>query len=407
MIAQQRLPIHMAYLQPHLTSSETKASPLALLAATCSSIGKPDNDKKDIKATSAIFNSLSSGEEEHKSSFKPYKMNTKPANRRSSPPALRSNASPILSKQLSMSSAIHSKLNTTVSMSESERSRFYPHRDSKDYYPLPCHSASPPLPHLPHKTSMLSPHHNHSECVQCKKMGPHSDMPAINRQSQGTQCPCFSCTQTRTEPKCNYPAALPSLYPSHYKPHLQPMITCRDPTCTNCSKAPPSHTNIQNFLHPALIHQCTHGGGPHKSFPPPPLPHLPTTNSTFDSYAKASSNPKPFVCNWVSDGKHCGNGFTTSEELFQHLRTHTNLQQHKAKCDGHATTPQSMLSAIPPPPPTNSCTVHGCPCGQRKASPRPTIPGYSYGPASSPVRYSPYSRPGHGYVPPPHSVFHY
>ena len=31
----------------------------------------------------------------------------------------------------------------------------------------------------------------------------------------------------------------------------------------------------------------------------------------------------PYVCNWVAGSEHCGKRFTTSEELLQHLRTHT------------------------------------------------------------------------------------
>jgi hypothetical protein len=37
----------------------------------------------------------------------------------------------------------------------------------------------------------------------------------------------------------------------------------------------------------------------------------------------------PLVCNWVSSGnEHCGKRFSTSEELLQHLRTHTTSSDH-------------------------------------------------------------------------------
>ena len=34
---------------------------------------------------------------------------------------------------------------------------------------------------------------------------------------------------------------------------------------------------------------------------------------------------RPYVCNWISADHYCGKRFTSSEELLQHLRTHTSL----------------------------------------------------------------------------------
>ena len=317
---------------------------------------------------------------------------------------LMSTSTPPYSKPVptAVSSMFHNRFQLTMSVSETEKSRLVP---------LKCHTTSPPLPHIPPKVPTLSPrHHDHGECTQCKTIRPHSDpLPIINRHQPPTpvgSCPCPMCNhRSTTDSKCHYqpPTNLGALYspPSYKGSPVPPIITCRDPNCSNCSRLP--HNPLQNFLHPALIHQCTHGPLHKTPYPPPPPAHTP-----YDTYLKTSQ--KPYVCNWVADGKHCGNGFSTSEELFQHLRSHTSLQQQQQNnCDTHVAPPPQPLVT---PPTHNTCNIHGCPCGisQRKSSPRSG--GYSYGPNS--MRYTPYSRPvtngnssfpGHGYV--PHNIYHY
>ena len=266
------------------------------------------------------------------------------------------------------------------------------------------------------------------ECVQCTVRPPHhhgDPLPIMNRSGHVTTapCQCSMCHQTRNDMKCHYPHGAPpgAGYPSSYKngPTFGgPMtVACRDPNCTNCSKYS-AHTNFQNFLHPALIHQCTHNGPPPTSvptyksspYPPaPPPPPPPAHVSPYDPYTK-NTGSKPYVCNWVSDGKHCGNTFVSSEELFQHLRTHTNSQQqanNSRDCDTkpHDTNPLVIgappllaqpPSVGPPPPSAPTCNIHGCPCGAagRKSSPKQHSGHSGHGPYGSELsrRYSPYSR---------------
>lgn len=41
--------------------------------------------------------------------------------------------------------------------------------------------------------------------------------------------------------------------------------------------------------------------------------------------ALAAASQMPFVCNWIGgDATYCGKRFTTSDDLLQHLRTHTS-----------------------------------------------------------------------------------
>lgn len=465
MLAHQRLPVHVEYLQPHITTTESKASPLALLAATCSSIGKTDAEKKEIKTTTTtptILSKLSpSQESEKKSSFKPYKLDDKRSSpsstMRSSPPVLVSNSN-IVSTKASLPSSIGSPAkgssnraidkisNGMLNAREFDEYSRYQDRLSRD---MKCHSVSPPLPHLPPKVSMLphhGPNHNHADCIQCKTglrpphpTPPHGDVLSSVRPSTAPPphpCSCPMCHSGRNVPdgKCHFPPhpSIPGIYqPMHKGASLPPpVMQCRDPGCTNCTKLPTSKS-LQNFVHPALVHQCAHNPPPHKSpYPPHPANHQAPYDSYFSKNGLSPHKPKPYVCNWVFEGKHCGNSFVTSEELYQHLRSHTSLQQQRNNENEALSRSTPNISPIPPPahPPSahgpitppgvpGTCNIHGCPCsaGQRKTSPRPVIPGYSYGSSvSTGLRYSPYGRPvpaggsgipGHGFS--SHSMYHY
>lgn len=387
-----------------------------MLAQTCSSIGKTENEDSNIKTTSTTLNKLSAPDEDNKSSFKPYKLSDVTPTVRSTTSSLMTTSDRNSSPPSSSISSRVPPISSSSSSSDSEKSRCY--TESSSDYPLKCHTASPPIPHLSgkgggapyiHHSHSHAHHRDHLDCVQCKTMRPQSDpLPIMNRNSvpgNPSLCQCHMCNQARDSYKCHYQGAssMPPLYqPSYKNPNLAPMITCRDPNCGNCSKFG-GHSSIQNFLHPALVHQCTHNGS-HKSgtYPVPPPP---TNLTPYDSYLKGTPNPKPYVCNWVSEGKHCGNTFITSEELFQHLRTHTNAQQQQNHCE----KPHSVIPPQSPSVPPATCNIHGCPCGaNRKSSPGKGMSAYGIGPSP---RYSPYSRMlpngvnSHSYA--PHSLFHY
>jgi len=432
-----------------LQTSESKASPLALLAATCSSIGKTDAEKKDLKTTTTtptILSKLSPSQEPGKiSSFKPYKLENRrssPSAMRSSPPVLVSNSN-IVSTKASlpppnnmMENQVHCSPSTRMSEKSSKMTpppppaakeldeyTKYQERIARD---MKCHSVSPPLPHnMSPKVPMLPHHHhhhhhgsnrNHVDYLQCKTNGrPSHQHPELLsgsvRPSTIPPCSCPMCHSGRGgDGKCHIQPyqSLPGIYhPSHkgapIPHHPPPVMQCRDPGCTNCTKMPPTKT-LQNFVHPALAHQCTHTSPTHKGpyLPPPPSSVSVAYDPYFVKNGLSPHKPKPYVCNWVFEGKHCGNNFVTSEELYQHLRTHTSLQQQRNNENESRVTP--TLSPLTPNhgpitssgQPSAGCNIHGCPCngGQRKPSPRSIIPGYPYGsPVSSGLRYAPYGRP--------------
>lgn len=95
---------------------------------------------------------------------------------------------------------------------------------------------------------------------------------------------------------------------------------CKDPYCTGCQVSLHSQQMLMGGLGscPAGCTQCDHhkyslamamalsqpGGMPPSAHP----------------YAQLG---RPYVCNWIAGESYCGKRFGTSEELLQHLRSHT------------------------------------------------------------------------------------
>lgn len=127
---------------------------------------------------------------------------------------------------------------------------------------------------------------------------------------------------------------------------------CRDPYCTNCQL---SMQTAQLSTCPSGCTQCTH----ERLATTPGIPGLghstglvPGLTGSAAAIAAAAASaaagsvpglnyphsmlPRPNVCSWMIGDTFCGKRFTTSEELLQHLRTHTNLSTSE--------TPLSLIS---------------------------------------------------------------
>ena len=133
---------------------------------------------------------------------------------------------------------------------------------------------------------------------------------------------------------------------------IVPPPLCRDPYCNGCSS---------NSHHTPLVGGC-----------PPGCTQCENSKSPIGSLSSA----RPYVCNWVAGDNYCGKCFTTSDELLQHLRTHTNLST------SDSASAVSMLNSMLNP---------------YSLLPSP-LAGYRYPPAlgSSPLaasRYHPYAKP--------------
>ncbi|KAL3877824.1 hypothetical protein ACJMK2_035468 [Sinanodonta woodiana] len=122
---------------------------------------------------------------------------------------------------------------------------------------------------------------------------------------------------------------------------------CRDPYCTNCQLSL-QNCHISSTCTSPGCAQCAHekslqslsalglGGSSLPILPQfsvtngfssatpgmSPLHGLPS--SLYAHNILGSHQGLPYVCNWVSGSDYCGKRFTSSEELLQHLRTHTS-----------------------------------------------------------------------------------
>ncbi|XP_017835043.2 zinc finger protein Elbow [Drosophila busckii] len=151
---------------------------------------------------------------------------------------------------------------------------------------------------------------------------------------------------------------------------------CRDPYCTGCPASPHYINKAAGQPCPAGCPQCEGGkssgaGGSGGSSAAAAAAAAAANSYHAQLAALAAASQLPYVCSWIgSDAAYCGKRFGTSDDLFQHLRTHT------------ASVPDAVLSAaaaggIPP----------NHPLFQR------TYPTPPLSPLSAAARYHPYGKP--------------
>ncbi|KAL0110326.1 hypothetical protein PUN28_013770 [Cardiocondyla obscurior] len=143
------------------------------------------------------------------------------------------------------------------------------------------------------------------------------------------------------------------------------MPICRDPFCTGCqlnshllSSPATAAAAVANMTNgklqssasatpgscPAGCAQCDHKPGSVS-----PYGSLGAVYAHAQLAALAAGTQLPYVCNWIAaDTAYCGKRFTTSEELLQHLRSHTNVSASGANDPASAA---AALSLLPGPPP--------------------------------------------------------
>lgn len=150
---------------------------------------------------------------------------------------------------------------------------------------------------------------------------------------------------------------------------------CRDPYCTGCNLS--SHLLGSNGNGIKTPTSCSAGCSQcdHVSKAPSYLGHNPVAAAYAHAQlaALAAASTLPYVCNWIAgDAAYCGKRFSNSEELLQHLRTHTSL----------ATVSESSaaLSMLNPQLPPTHPLLHR------------TYPTPPLSPLAT-ARYHPYSKP--------------
>lgn len=146
---------------------------------------------------------------------------------------------------------------------------------------------------------------------------------------------------------------------------------CRDPMCTGC----PLNVHSNHYMMgggtpspcPSGCTQCDHqkyNFAVAMSLVPP---------GSVPSSLAYSQLGRPYICNWIAGDNYCGKRFVTSEELLQHLRTHTS------GADGSPVT--SAASSLLNPHLFSTAALH------RSGYPNPPL-----SPLSS-ARFHPYGKP--------------
>ncbi|GAV06125.1 hypothetical protein RvY_16156 [Ramazzottius varieornatus] len=270
------------YIRPDFGGSSTmdaQKSPLAMLAATCNSIGAPDLQKTiknvELPPTSKRSAPLSTAGSENK----------RPKPNPDTP-------------------TTENKSSTKSSPStDASHKRDSPEKDPKEKSEKADKDAS--------KEKSESEARKSPKTSQSPRLGSKTPPKPTPRSPHGLPLPVSFPTVHGASPlsdPLNFVARMKNGGGAGM-PHMMPGY-CRDPFCYGCSAS-------------QSLHCATN---------PPMTPMDYSALSPFSSLgALGSLTPsgpggKSLVCNWISPGEnYCGKRFTSSEELFAHLRTHTNL----------------------------------------------------------------------------------
>lgn len=342
--------LHPEYLQPLPSTPvspielDAKKSPLALLAQTCSQIGKPDPPSSSKLSSSGSGSSGSGDKEakaplkmsdlgaEDKSSFKPYNKPDKkePGSAERNgfrvPSATCQPFTPRTSSPCSVTSASPAPSDTKEKEEKKE--------DRPDSVPrtpveeAPKAAVEPPLPASSSSSTglgLVAP-------VSPYKPGPGHVFPlpaAGVSYPYGYPQPFLSPGMT-LDPKCSGSSsgllgqlALAggakggSPLAGASPPGLAPGL-CRDPFCLG-------------FHCAGLSGGCDSVKSAYPLMYAPPAAHAPLHSAhsfpghALYSYGLVPNESLPHVCNWVSANGACDKRFVTSEELLAHLRTQLSL----------------------------------------------------------------------------------
>lgn len=340
------------YLPPLPSALDAKNSPLALLAQTCSQIGADSSNAKPLlssldraKKTSISSNSserspsvngstkLPSSERkspESKLAFKPYEMNVLTRKSESTRPP--SNHTESNDERKSISRASSRK-----SASASPNQIATPNEKSSS--PASSATGAGEKPHTPVSSADSISMSKASDLYASLKDTASSFKPPFSLGQLGSfaAANCNGCPTLPLDP--TNPAFRSMFANGAHLPH--PSLL--DAACFQSSSPNPyvSYTRVKTPTgSEALVPVCKdpycfscrftlHGAmGP---CPPGCVQCDPKYSTAAAAAMLMSSHPfssyqygRPYVCNWASGDSYCGKRFRNSDELLQHLRTHTN-----------------------------------------------------------------------------------
>lgn len=200
-----------------------------------------------------------------------------------------------------------------------------------------------------------------------------------------------------------YPTTTPGPYVSYARVKTSSggealVPVCKDPYCTGCQFSMHNQQMLMSGATgpcPSGCTQCDHqkyGLAMAMSLVPPgPVP------PSSLAYPQLS---RPYVCNWIAGDSYCGKRFGTSEELLQHLRTHTSLS---AGADAGASAAAAAAAAVATSSASALLNQHSL--FTSAALHRAGYPNPPLSPLSA-ARYHPYAKPGMpGSLASPYSAF--
>lgn len=145
---------------------------------------------------------------------------------------------------------------------------------------------------------------------------------------------------------------------------------CKDPYCTGCQYSAHNQQMMMGAPCPSGCTQCEH-----QKY------GLAMAMSSLPAGHPYSQLGRPYICNWIAGDSYCGKRYSTSEELLQHLRTHTSSLSDPAAAAAALAQSQQQAMMHPLGSLFGASALH-------RAYPTPPLSPLSV------ARYHPYAKPG-------------
>lgn len=396
---------------------DSKKSPLALLAQTCSAIGSDSNNVKSLvtPATTAEKNKKLDTQTKPQPTaiaqkmdkinelvFKPYEVNV----------LSRKNGDDV-HRPLSKTSSVDENLSDESNKSNAKKDSRVSSRNSNRESPASVHS---------NNNNVDNKNHNHTsvEINESDKTNENGKSPGLTqKESPGSVArSSLEMLQSQQKDMAYYKPGFNPFYPAGIDPtnpafrssfssalsqHHASMLAaaaagypansnnpylsyariktptggealvpvCKDPYCTGCQYSAHNQQMMMGVPCPPGCTQCEqqkYGLAMAMSSLPPNHP-----------FAQMS---KPFACNWIMNDGYCGRRFSTTDELIQHMKTHSPNLSDPATAASILAAQQSasLMSPLFYPP-----GMHRSAGGYPTTSPLSPL---------SASRYHPYAKPG-------------